>query len=77
VDVPAFSGTMVQPIGPQFGADYDPASLHAGAQGQLSATLDCTTGSAGFDASSGAALIPASLALQRITTPDGVPACSP
>jgi hypothetical protein len=76
VDVPAFSGAVVQPLGPQFGATYDPAALHAGAQGQLSVTVDCSTGSASFIPSSGAPLIPATLALQRITTPLGVPTCA-
>jgi len=77
VDVPAFSGTLVQPIGPHFGADYDPTALHGSAQGELSATFACATGNASFNASSGGSSLPATLALQRITTPLGIPACAP
>lgn len=77
VDVPAFSGTLVQPIGPHFGVNYDPTALRGGAQGELSATFACATGNASFSMSSGGPSLPATLALQRITTPLGIPDCTP
>jgi len=77
IDVPSFSGTMTQPIGPHFGVDYDPSTLHGGAQGELSATFECATGNASFTPTIGGPSLPATLALQRITTPLGVPACAP
>jgi hypothetical protein len=75
IDVPAFSGALGQAVGPHFGADYDPGAVHFSAQGQLNALFQCATGSSDFSATVGAALIPATLSLQRITTPLGVPMC--
>ena len=74
-DVPTFSGSFVQGIGPHFGAGYDPNAFAFGAQGALTAQFDCATGSAAFIATQGEPLIPAALNLMRITTPLGVPAC--
>jgi len=77
IDVPAYAGTMVQPIGPHFGVGYDPTALHGGAEGDLNVTFACATATANFNATTGGASLPATLALQRITTPLGVPACTP
>jgi len=77
IDVPAYSGSLVQYIGPRFGADYDPSAFHAGAQSYLSANFGCANGSVVSTASVGAPLIPATLALQQFTLPLGVPACTP
>jgi len=74
-DVPTFSGSFVQGIGPHFGADYDPNAFVFGAQGALTVQFNCATGSAAFIATQGEPLIPAALNLMRITTPLGVPAC--
>ena len=74
-DVPTFSGSFVQGIGPHFGAGYDPNAFSFGAQGALTAQFDCATGSAAFIATQGEPLIPSALNLMRITTPLGVPAC--
>ncbi len=76
-DVQAYSGSLGQGIGPRFGADYDPAAFHFGAQGQLNVLFQCVTASANFSATLGTPLIPASLSLQRITYPLGVPTCGP
>jgi len=75
VDVPAFSGLMGQGLGPTFGAGYDPNVFHFGAEGVVNAVFQCATASAEFSATVGDALIQSPLALQRITTPLGVPVC--
>jgi hypothetical protein len=76
VDVPTFIGTFAQGLGPQFGAGYDPAAFHFGAEGTLNAAFQCTSASTDFIPTQGEALIPPTLALQRITTPLGVAACT-
>jgi hypothetical protein len=76
-DAPSYSGTLGQGIGPHFGAVYDPSAFHFGAQGVLNVSFQCATASANFSATLGTPLIPASLALQRITYPLGVPTCGP
>ena len=76
-DVQSYSGSLGQGIGPHFGADYDPSAFHFGAQGTLNALFQCATASANFSATVGVPLIPASLSLQRITYPLGVPTCGP
>jgi hypothetical protein len=76
-DVQSYSGALGQGIGPHFGADYDPTAFHFAAQGTLNALFQCASGSANFTASTGEPLIPASLSLQRITYPLGVPTCGP
>ena len=76
-DVPAYAGSLGQGIGPHFGAGYDPSAFHFGAQGTLNALFQCAAASANFSATVGLPLIPASLSLQRITYPLGVPTCGP
>jgi hypothetical protein len=76
-DVQSYSGSLGQGIGPHFGADYDPSAFHFGAQGVLNATFQCATAGANFSATVGSPLIPASLSLQRITYPLGMPSCGP
>jgi len=78
VDVPAYSGTLGQGLGPSFGSAYDPSRFQYVEEGNLSATFDhCATGTAHFDASGATALIPSALNLARITVPLGVPGCAP
>jgi hypothetical protein len=74
-DLDTYIGLLGQGLGPQFGAGYDPNAFHFGAQGNLTAQFQCATSSAAFSATVGAALVPATLSLQRITTPLGVPMC--
>jgi len=75
VDVPTFNGLMGQGLGPTFGSGYDPSVFHFGAEGVVNTVFQCATASAEFSATVGDALIPSPLALQRITTPLGVPTC--
>ena len=76
VDFPAYSGTLGQGLGPNFGAAYDPAKFQYVEEGNLSARFDCITGTANFDATGSIALIPAVSNLMRITIPQGVPDCT-
>ncbi len=73
-----FSGAMVQPFGTHFGADFDSASIQKPVNGTLTAVpFACNSGSTEFVAAlNQLGSIPASLSLQRITTPLGVPACT-
>ena len=68
---------MVQPAGTYFGADFVSANIHKPVNGTLTAaSFGCTTDNTGYQAVSGQlASIPAMLALQRITSPLGLPAC--
>jgi hypothetical protein len=77
IDIPSFSGALGQGLGPSFGAGYDPNAFYFGAEGNLNASFQCATSSAEFAATTGPALIPSSLSLHRITTPLGVPTCTP
>ena len=73
----SFSGSMVQPAGAYFGADFVSADIHKTVNGTLvAAPFGCTTDSTRYEAASGQlASIPDPLALQRITSPLGLPAC--
>ncbi|HZP65690.1 MAG TPA: hypothetical protein VFB32_05220 [Rudaea sp.] len=74
-----FGGTLAQGQGPSFGAAYDAGKFHLVTDGSLlELRLGCTSGSAQFAAAAGEpAYLSSPLALQRITTLAGVPACSP
>jgi len=76
-DVPTYSGTLAQVVGPRFGTAYDAGTVHLAAQGQLAANFHCPGADSAFSALVGAALIPSQLSLQRITQPLGVPPCTP
>lgn len=75
----SFGGSLIQGLGPHFGPDYDPNAFHFTIQGDLAPTaFSCKTATAQFTAAQGQfPLLPASLSLQRITTPLGVAACAP
>ncbi len=74
-----YAGTFVQGLGPHFGPDFDPDAFHFIIQGDLAPTaFSCNTATAHFTAAPGQpGLLPASLSLQRITTPLGVAGCTP
>lgn len=62
--------------GPLFGADYRAAALQPGAVAYLDLQLACRTGSARLS-SCAAGCASETLTLQRLTTPSGVPSCTP
>ena len=74
----SFSGPLVQSFGTHFGADFNAASLQKVVNGTLTAApFACGSGATQYQTASGQlGLIPASLALQRITTPLGLPGCT-
>ena len=73
-----FSGPLVQSFGTHFGADFNTASLQKVVNGTLTAApFACGSGATEYQTAAGQlGLIPASLALQRITTPLGLPGCT-
>jgi hypothetical protein len=73
----SFSGSMLQPVGTNFGADFVSTDIHKIANGMLTAgPFGCSTDVTRYAPASGQLpSIPASLSLQRITTPLGLPAC--
>ena len=79
------NGYSVEAIGGQpalvchyqlFGADYRAAALQPGAVAYLDLQLACRTGSARLS-SCAAGCASETLTLQRLTTPSGVPSCTP
>lgn len=74
-----YGGTLVQGLGPSFGADFDAAQFHHVVQGDLTqAHFQCASAGAQFVPAPGRpGLIASPQSLQRITTPLGVPACAP
>ncbi|HEX4479281.1 MAG TPA: hypothetical protein VH082_00620 [Rudaea sp.] len=74
-----FDGSMVQSFGTHFGADFDSTSIQTSINGTLvAAPFACSSGSIQFQTAAGQlGLIPASLSLQRLTAPVGLPSCAP
>ncbi|MEP6484718.1 MAG: hypothetical protein ABJB01_09720 [Rudaea sp.] len=75
----SFSGPVARTFGTHFGPDFDRAAVHRVINGTLTTSpFSCTTTTSQFQAQPGeTAVIPPSLALRRITTPLGMPACAP
>lgn len=75
----SYGGPLAQDLGPHFGPDYDKGDLYYSIQGTLTdIRFGCRTGSAVYDKLAGQpGYIAANLNLKRITTPLGIPACSP
>ncbi len=75
----SYSGPLAQGLGPSFGADYNSNDFYPSVQGELdNVRFGCGTGSASYTKRAGATgFIASSLNLRRITTPLGLPACSP
>ena len=77
VDSSAYSGTLAQGVGPNFGTSYDAGKFQLVPQGNLVTLLQCATGTAQFTAAAGQpGYLAPSQTLQRITTPLGVAACA-
>ena len=74
-----FSGPMVQSFGTHFGTDFSSAAIQNVVNGTLTAApFTCNADVTQFQtASNQLGLIPASLALQRLTAPLGLPSCTP
>jgi len=77
--VAGFAGTFYQPVGPHFGASYDPAAFNPQQQGSLNSLLSAscvsaTTNVVGFPGLPDN-VAPYALALSRFTYPAAVPHC--
>jgi len=76
--VAGYAGTFYQPVGPHFGANYDPAAFNPQQHGAISQlTVNCVTASGTVSGIPGLPDSPAPLVLglQRFTWPAGVTAC--
>jgi hypothetical protein len=76
-----YGGVLLQPHGTNFGDAFDPTKIDKSEGLQFQATLGCSTGAAtlGPAVVNGQAMFGpiSAYALQRLTTPAGVTACSP
>jgi len=74
----AFTGTFAQSDGPVFGPDYVKDALRFTIQGNLQARFGCANAATQFQTQPGQpGFIPGTLSLRRLTTPLGLPVCSP
>jgi len=73
----SFGGALVRDFGTHFGPDFSMTDIQKVVNGTLSTSpFACTSATAQFTVQPGqTAIVPASLSLQRISTPLGLPAC--
>lgn len=70
----SYSAQMIDPYGTQFGSAFDKTKIIKPVDYQLRLSFACATGTASLQ-SNAQFFAPQSFALQRLTTPAGVPAC--
>jgi len=70
----SYSAQMIEPFGTQFGSAFDKTKINKPVDYQLHLSFACATGTASLQ-SNAQFFAPQLFALQRLTTPAGVPAC--
>jgi len=70
----SYSAQMIEPFGTQFGSAFDKTKINKPVDYQLHMSFACATGTASLQ-SNAQFFAPQLFALQRLTTPAGVPAC--
>ena len=69
-----YSAQLIEPTGTQFGSAFDKTRIDKSVAYPLSMQLACSNGTASIALGPGSAL---TFALQRLTTPAGIAACTP
>ena len=72
----AYHASLIEPSGTRFGAGFDKTQIAKPADDVLSMSLGCASGSASISARTDGSTLQ-TFALQRLTTPAGIAACSP